>query len=190
MSSSTSARRPRCLRFPAQRRESRVDPDDRADPRHLFRPDRQLARLGAEPDTAVSAPRNSGSQELMHRLVMRERAMIKASDLLTGTLMSMTFLALDKDTHGIGYSVYYYHEFMSPNKQVKLRGRRRSSHVRDYPIAPLSLCRRSLRRGAERPFARSPGPPPARLAPGADGTEHRGGERLRGNYRSTERPSR
>jgi ABC-type phosphate transport system substrate-binding protein len=64
-------------------------------------------------------PRNSGSQELMKTRVMRGRRMIEAPDLLTGSLMSTTFLALDKDVHGIGYSVYYYHEFMSPNKNVK-----------------------------------------------------------------------
>jgi phosphate transport system substrate-binding protein len=64
-------------------------------------------------------PRNSGSQELMEKLVMRGRRMIEAPDLLTGSLMSTPFLALDKDAYGIGYSVYYYHEFMSPYKDVK-----------------------------------------------------------------------
>ena len=64
-------------------------------------------------------PRNSGSQELMQKLVMNGRAMIKSPDLLTGSLMSSTFLALDDDVHGIGYSVYYYQEFMSPRKDVK-----------------------------------------------------------------------
>lgn len=65
-------------------------------------------------------PRNSGSQELMQRRVMKGRAMIPARDLLTGTLMSFPFLALDKDVNGIGYSVYYYHEFMSPPRNIKL----------------------------------------------------------------------
>jgi phosphate transport system substrate-binding protein len=64
-------------------------------------------------------PRNSGSQELMQKLVMGQEGMIPAPDLLTGSLMSSTFLALDKDVHGIGYSVYYYHEFMSLYKDVK-----------------------------------------------------------------------
>jgi phosphate transport system substrate-binding protein len=64
-------------------------------------------------------PRNSGSQELMEKLVMRGRRMMKSPDLLTGSLMSTTFLALDEDAYGIGYSVYYYHEFMSPHKDVK-----------------------------------------------------------------------
>jgi phosphate transport system substrate-binding protein len=58
--------------------------------------------------------RNSGSQELMRSLVMKDRQMIKAPDLLTGALMSSPFLAIAEDRFGIGYSVYYYHEFMSP----------------------------------------------------------------------------
>jgi phosphate transport system substrate-binding protein len=63
--------------------------------------------------------RNSGSQELMQTLVMKDRRMIQAPDLLTGSLMSFPFLAIDKDVHGIGYSVYYYQEFMSPGRDVK-----------------------------------------------------------------------
>jgi phosphate transport system substrate-binding protein len=63
--------------------------------------------------------RNSGSQELMRTLVMKDRPMIPAPDLLTGALMSFPFLAIDKDVHGIGYSVYYYQEFMSPAGEVK-----------------------------------------------------------------------
>jgi phosphate transport system substrate-binding protein len=64
-------------------------------------------------------PRNSGSQELMKRFVMRGRPMIEGPDLLLETLMSSPYLALEKDVHGIGYSVYYYHEFMAPPNDVK-----------------------------------------------------------------------
>jgi phosphate transport system substrate-binding protein len=63
--------------------------------------------------------RNSGSQELMQSLVMKERKMIKAPDMLTGTLMASPFLAIDDDVQGIGYSVYFYQEFMSPPAAVK-----------------------------------------------------------------------
>jgi phosphate transport system substrate-binding protein len=63
--------------------------------------------------------RNSGSQELMKKLVMKERPLIPAPDLLTETIMSFPFLAIDKDIHGIGYSVYYYQEFMAPRRDVK-----------------------------------------------------------------------
>jgi phosphate transport system substrate-binding protein len=62
---------------------------------------------------------DSGSQELMKSLVMRERAMIKAPDLLIGAVMSHPFLKIDKDSYGIGYSVFYYQEFMAPSGDVK-----------------------------------------------------------------------
>jgi phosphate transport system substrate-binding protein len=60
------------------------------------------------PDAAIQPyqrTRNSGSQELMQTLVMKERAMVRAPDLLTGAIMSFPFLAVGKDVHGIGYSV-------------------------------------------------------------------------------------
>lgn len=63
--------------------------------------------------------RNSGSQELMQSLVMKDRKMIKAPDLLTGTLMASPFLAIDDDVQGIGYSVYFYQEFMSPPAAIR-----------------------------------------------------------------------
>jgi ABC-type phosphate transport system substrate-binding protein len=69
--------------------------------------------------TPYQRSRNSGSQELMQSLVMKDRKMIKAPELLTGTLMSSPFLAIDDDERGIGYSVYYYQEFMSPPTAVK-----------------------------------------------------------------------
>jgi phosphate transport system substrate-binding protein len=74
------------------------------------------------PDAAIQPyqrTRNSGSQELMQTLVMRERAMVRAPDLLTGAIMSFPFLAVGKDVHGIGYSVYYYHAYMSPKSDIK-----------------------------------------------------------------------
>jgi phosphate transport system substrate-binding protein len=74
------------------------------------------------PDAAIrpyQRTRNAGSQELMRKLVMKDRAMIRAPDLLTGALMSFPFLAIDEDVHGIGYSVYYYQEFMSPPRNIK-----------------------------------------------------------------------
>lgn len=55
----------------------------------------------------------------MQKLVMKDRVMIPARELLTHTLMSFPFLAIDQDAHGIGYSVYYYQEFMAPRTAVK-----------------------------------------------------------------------
>jgi phosphate transport system substrate-binding protein len=74
------------------------------------------------PDTAIrpyQRNRNSGSQELMQKLVMKERAMIKAPDLLIDALMSSSFLTIAEDVQGIGYSVYYYQEFMAPSDRAK-----------------------------------------------------------------------
>ena len=69
--------------------------------------------------TPYQRTRNSGSQELMRTLVMKERKMIHAPELLTGTLMYSPFLAIGDDVHGIGYSVYYYGEYMAPLSPVK-----------------------------------------------------------------------
>ncbi len=63
--------------------------------------------------------RNSGSQELMQQLVMKDRAMIPTPEFLIGTMMGSPYYALDKDVQGIAYSVYYYHEFMAPPLDIK-----------------------------------------------------------------------
>lgn len=100
--------------------------------------------------------RNSGSQELMRTLVMKDRAMIPAPDLLTGALMSSPFLAIDKDVHGIGYSVYYYHEFMAPRGDVKacaidgVLPTSETIRARRYPFVTevLAVIRRDMPAGA------------------------------------------
>jgi phosphate transport system substrate-binding protein len=102
--------------------------------------------------------RNSGSQELMQRLLMKERAMIQAPDLLIGALMSSPFLAISQDVHGIGYSVYYYREFMSPPSDIKafavegILPTSESIRSRRYPL--VSEVYVVVRRG-------TPGDPPA-----------------------------
>jgi phosphate transport system substrate-binding protein len=55
----------------------------------------------------------------MKTLVMKGRPMIGAPDLLIGSLMSSTILQVGGDVQGIGYSVYYYHEFLSPSSSIK-----------------------------------------------------------------------
>ena len=76
----------------------------------------------------------------MQSLVMKDRKMIDAPELLTGTLMASPFLAIDDDVHGIGYSIYYYQEFMSPPARVKacaVEGVEPSSdniRARTYPL--------------------------------------------------------
>jgi phosphate transport system substrate-binding protein len=63
--------------------------------------------------------RNSGSQELMEKLVMRGAPMIDSPDMI---LMSMVgpINAIGDDPLGIGYSVYFYASFMYPHERIKL----------------------------------------------------------------------
>jgi phosphate transport system substrate-binding protein len=69
--------------------------------------------------TPFQRNRNSGSQELMERLVMKDLQMIRAPDMMVGTSMAEPFTMLDKNPHGIGYTVYFYHEHMAPAARVK-----------------------------------------------------------------------
>ncbi len=55
----------------------------------------------------------SGSQELMHNLVMKGLLMIDAPDLTLPTMMA-PFNAISTDEAGLGYSVYFYEEYMAP----------------------------------------------------------------------------
>jgi len=64
----------------------------------------------------------SGSQELMLRLVMGGVPMIDAPDWLMLYAMTGPFTALAWDEAGIGYSVYYYAEFMQPESEVVMLG--------------------------------------------------------------------
>ncbi len=61
----------------------------------------------------------SGSQQLMLSLVMKNLPMIDAPSLV---LMKMIapFYAISEDPLGIGYSVYYYEENMAPAEKIKL----------------------------------------------------------------------
>lgn len=63
--------------------------------------------------------RNSGSQELMEKLVMKDLRMRQVPDMMVGTSMAEPFTMLDTDPHGIGYSVYFYHEHMASAAKVK-----------------------------------------------------------------------
>ncbi len=61
----------------------------------------------------------SGSQQLMMELVMKDKPMIDAP-LMILLKMIAPFYAISDDPLGIGYSVYYYEENMAPNEMVKL----------------------------------------------------------------------
>jgi phosphate transport system substrate-binding protein len=63
--------------------------------------------------------RNSGSQELMEKLVMRGTPMVESPEMI---LMSMIgpINAISEDPLGIGYSVYFYTAFMYPHEKIKM----------------------------------------------------------------------
>jgi phosphate transport system substrate-binding protein len=64
---------------------------------------------------------NSGSQELMKSLVMKDLTMISTPDMMLPTMLA-PINAISDDPLGIGYSVYFYEQFMAPNQQLKLCG--------------------------------------------------------------------
>jgi len=62
--------------------------------------------------------RNSGSQELMEALVMKDLEIIDAPDMILEGMMG-PINVISTDENGIGYSVYFYEQFMAPNEQLK-----------------------------------------------------------------------
>jgi len=73
----------------------------------------------ANPIHAFIRDANSGSQELMVGLVMGDRPMIDAPDMMVLTMMGL-ISEVDWDPLGIGYSVYYYTCVMAPGENLKL----------------------------------------------------------------------
>jgi phosphate transport system substrate-binding protein len=63
--------------------------------------------------------RNSGSQELMEKLVMRGAPMVDSPDMILMGMMG-PINAISDDPLGIGYSVYFYASFMYPHERIKL----------------------------------------------------------------------
>jgi len=62
--------------------------------------------------TAYQRNDNSGSQELMESLVMKDLEMIDEEDMVSYSMMG-PFDSTFYDTYGIAYSVYYYKQFMA-----------------------------------------------------------------------------
>jgi len=63
---------------------------------------------------------NSGSQELMRDLIMRNLKMADVPELILPSMFA-PFYAVSTDELGIGYSVFYYEENMAPEKEwIKL----------------------------------------------------------------------
>ncbi len=62
---------------------------------------------------------NSGSQELMLSLVMKDLQMLDLPDMiLFGMMGPINMITLDHD--GLGYTVYFFEQFMAPNDSLKL----------------------------------------------------------------------
>jgi phosphate transport system substrate-binding protein len=73
--------------------------------------------LDGEPITTYQRNPNSGSQELMERLVMKGTPMVDSPDMILES-MSGPVNAVGEDRLGIGYSVYYYTAFILPGRRV------------------------------------------------------------------------
>ena len=75
-----------------------------------------------EPNAPINAyqrERNSGSQELMEALVMKGLKMVNAPEMVLVTMISI-INKVELDPWGIGYTVYYYEEFMARREAIKL----------------------------------------------------------------------
>jgi len=66
--------------------------------------------------------KNSGSQVLMEELVMKGFDMIDSPQMMILEGMMGPINQLSEDVDGVGYSVYFFEEFMAPNERIKLIG--------------------------------------------------------------------
>jgi phosphate transport system substrate-binding protein len=75
--------------------------------------------------TPYQREENSGSQQLMRDLVMKDvpfekpKGEFAREPQLVGSLMSHVYLALTSDTKGLAYSVHYYERFMSGSPDTR-----------------------------------------------------------------------
>jgi len=77
--------------------------------------------------TGYQREENSGSQQLMRTLVMKELPLAKptvpygrAPQLIAGGTMGGVYLELSSDKDGLGYSVHYYERFMSRGSKTRV----------------------------------------------------------------------
>ena len=98
-------------------------------------------QVGGSPGRIHPYQRNdqSGSQQLMKSLVMKEIPMVDAPELILLKMIA-PFYAISEDPEGIGYSVFYYEENMAPNEYIKLiavegvQPTQESIRTRKYPF--------------------------------------------------------
>lgn len=62
---------------------------------------------------------NSGSQELMLSLVMKDLTMMDLPEMILMGMMGPIYRITD-DRNGLGYTVYFFEQFMAPNDSLKL----------------------------------------------------------------------
>lgn len=75
-------------------------------------PEEAILPLGRE--------RNSGSEELMRELVMKDLEPMEVGALIVGGGMSFPFNQLSQNPWGIGYTVYYYQQRISLAPRIEL----------------------------------------------------------------------
>jgi len=77
--------------------------------------------VGGKQNAIVAYQReeNSGSQQLMKSLVMKDLSFDANHSQLVGRLMSSPFLQLSGEARGLAYSVYYYERFMSGSPRTR-----------------------------------------------------------------------
>ena len=63
--------------------------------------------------------KNSGSQELMEALVMQGIPMVDAPQMILFGMMG-PINRLTSDPYGIGYTVYFFNQFMAPRERIKV----------------------------------------------------------------------
>ena len=80
------------------------------------------------PIKAYQRNRNSGSQELMDKLVMKDLTMVPAPDMVSMSMMG-PFNRLNNDPNGLGYTVYFYEKFMAPRRNPSFK-RGQTQHKR------------------------------------------------------------
>ena len=78
----------------------------------------EVGGLDAEIHTYQRNP-NSGSQELMEKLVMLGETMLDSPDMILMSMMG-PFSAIHDDPQGIGYSVFFYAENIYPDENVRM----------------------------------------------------------------------
>ncbi len=64
---------------------------------------------------------NSGSQELMLSLVMKDLTMMNLPEMILMGMMG-PINRITHDKNGLGYTVYFFEQFMAPNDSLKLLG--------------------------------------------------------------------